>query len=219
VSLITKPIPLPTIRTLPSNMVAGHTPHIFMHADLTNGKAATASPIKCCHSLAASTGCILVATWSAPASRWFLWGKGHNLANTESAGLRVTSVVVLFWINVQHRTLNTEPWTSNMVFLPYLKSPIPGRYPTCLRFLRSCDTNAEIVWIRRLKAQQNSSFVRIAVIQPWFLLTNQIFTLVNWYCQLIQMFCAGITLPSLKVPWMFAKYNTTQKLDYWQNRR
>jgi hypothetical protein len=44
--LIAKSVLFTTIRTLPGNPVAGHTPNIFIHAFLAYGKPASAIPAK-----------------------------------------------------------------------------------------------------------------------------------------------------------------------------
>ena len=60
--LIPKSVPFPTVRTLPGNMIAGHTPDILVHACLANGKATPTGPIEWGYGMAASTGNILSAT-------------------------------------------------------------------------------------------------------------------------------------------------------------
>jgi hypothetical protein len=60
--LIPKPIHLPAIGALPGDVVAGHAPHIFIHAVLTDGEAATACPAEP-EGLAAAMA--LLFTWSA----------------------------------------------------------------------------------------------------------------------------------------------------------
>jgi hypothetical protein len=44
--LIPKPILIPAIRALPGDGIAGHPPHVFVHALLTDMKAAPAAPAK-----------------------------------------------------------------------------------------------------------------------------------------------------------------------------
>jgi hypothetical protein len=42
--LIPKPILRPAIRTIPGNSITGHSPDIFIHAHLADGKPAPAGP-------------------------------------------------------------------------------------------------------------------------------------------------------------------------------
>ena len=44
--LISEAVPPAAIGTLPGDAVAGHSPEIFIHASLTNGKSAPALPIE-----------------------------------------------------------------------------------------------------------------------------------------------------------------------------
>ena len=45
-SLVTKSILLPTVRALPGDGIAGHTPYVFLHTVLADIETATASPAK-----------------------------------------------------------------------------------------------------------------------------------------------------------------------------
>jgi hypothetical protein len=46
VLLVAETIHFSAVRTLPGDMIAGHAPHIFLHASLANLKTAAATPAK-----------------------------------------------------------------------------------------------------------------------------------------------------------------------------
>ena len=69
-SLVAKTVLLTAVRALPCNAVAGHAPHVFVHAHLTDPEAAPAYPAKRGPLPAAMTGFILGSA-PFPAIRFF----------------------------------------------------------------------------------------------------------------------------------------------------
>jgi hypothetical protein len=79
-SLVAKTVLLSAVRALPGDAVAGHAPHVFIHARLTDSEPAPAGPAERGYLPAAMTGFI---PGSAPFSAIlaFPGNVGHDILN------------------------------------------------------------------------------------------------------------------------------------------